>query len=209
MSANLIEGVVLNALTTAFEVPLFSQIGDIQVDTTLEELYEDAVEVTEHPVEAGAQISDHAFKKPMELVLVCGWSESSISGLTQFGADSFGGAQLGSGGPINPGVLTIGSFLGGAMNASSYVAGIYSQLLQLQEALEPISVSCGLRSYENMMLTALRVRRDERTRYTLALTAFFRQVIITSTQVANVPPAANQAVPASTAGMDGLVGGRR
>jgi len=41
---------------------------------TIEESHMDEVVITEHPVEVGAQISDHAFKRPAELTVRCGWN---------------------------------------------------------------------------------------------------------------------------------------
>jgi hypothetical protein len=171
--------IALATLSTQLDLPTLSEIGGIQVDTTIEEFYEDSVEVTEHPVQRGAQISDHAFKRPMELVLTCGWSD----------------ANDGSG----PNAGVSGSFPGGSMQASDYIAGVYSQLLQMQVVLEPISATSGLRNYNNMMITSLRVQRDEKTRYALMVHAFLREVILVDTQNSSVPPQTSQAKPASTA----------
>ena len=87
------------------------------------------------------------------------------------------------------------------MAASDYVAGIYSQLLQLQESRQPFTVTSGLRVYNSMLLQSLRVRRDQRTQYVLNVQAVMRQVILVSTQTATLAPQANQANPASTAGV--------
>jgi hypothetical protein len=182
------------------EIPTASNIGGIRIDMTIEEFYEDSVEVTEHPVQSGAQITDHSFKRPMELVLVCGWSDSSISGLAGLGNKIAG--SLGVGvffSSDNPLAGTTGSFSGGAMVASDYVANIYSQLLQIQEARQPVAIVAGLRSYEKMLITSLRVQRDQKTKYALLVHAFFKQVILVDTQDSTVPPMANQAIPASTA----------
>lgn len=52
-------------------------IGGITVDVTISEDHVDEIEVTEHPVEQGASISDHEYKKPAMLTMVAGWSNSS------------------------------------------------------------------------------------------------------------------------------------
>lgn len=52
-------------------------VGDIDIDCTIEEVHSDELTVTAHPVERGAQISDHAFANPMQLVMRMGWSNSS------------------------------------------------------------------------------------------------------------------------------------
>lgn len=46
-------------------------IGGLYPDVVVEESHEDSLEITEHPVEQGADISDHAFKKA-EVVTIRG-----------------------------------------------------------------------------------------------------------------------------------------
>jgi len=210
MSANLAEIALIGPLNELLNLQVVNQIGGVQIDTTIEEFYEDAVEITEHPVQRGAQIADHSFKRPMELILTCGWSNSSPSGFL----GSFGSAALSAFSPtlsgivgvaagisnlFNPSAGTSGSFSGGAMAASDYVAGIYSQLLQIQEARQPIAVTSGLRIYNNMLLTSLRVRRDEKTRFVVIAQAHLRQIILVDTQTTTLPSQSSQANPASTA----------
>lgn len=58
-------------------------IGPLQAQVTIEEKHEDVLEITEHPIEQGASISDHAFKRPVTCTLRVGWSNSptAASGL--------------------------------------------------------------------------------------------------------------------------------
>lgn len=51
-------------------------IGDIVANITVEERHTDELQITTHPVESGAPITDHAFKRPAELTLRLGWSNS-------------------------------------------------------------------------------------------------------------------------------------
>jgi len=53
-------------------------IGPIVADATLQEQHEDILTITEHPVEQGAAITDHAFKQPARLRVTCGFSNSSF-----------------------------------------------------------------------------------------------------------------------------------
>ncbi|WP_407059275.1 phage baseplate protein (plasmid) [Ralstonia syzygii subsp. celebesensis] len=72
-------------------------IGSFHAYITLQEQHHDELVITDHPVEQGAAISDHAYKKPAELTLTIGWSDSSLSALTslQFGNySSFAYEQL-------------------------------------------------------------------------------------------------------------------
>lgn len=53
------------------------QLGDITFDAWLEESHEDALTITDHPVEQGASISDHAFLKPRTVSLRYGVSDAA------------------------------------------------------------------------------------------------------------------------------------
>lgn len=55
----------------------YRALDGIIADVTVEEDSEDELVVTEHPVEQGASIADHAFKRPAHLRLVYGWSLSN------------------------------------------------------------------------------------------------------------------------------------
>lgn len=52
-------------------------IGAIIPDVTIEETGVDQLRVTDHPVEVGASVSDHAFKAPCERIMRVGWSDAS------------------------------------------------------------------------------------------------------------------------------------
>lgn len=58
-------------------------IGGITADVTVEEVHTDTTEITRHPVEQGAAITDHAYDQPQELTITAAWSNSS----TQSGGD--------------------------------------------------------------------------------------------------------------------------
>jgi len=54
------------------------QIGTIIPDIVVEEIGHDQLQVTEFPVESGAPISDHAYKRPPEIIMRCGFSNSTV-----------------------------------------------------------------------------------------------------------------------------------
>src|SRR6266478_6601275 len=54
----------------------FSLVAEV----TVSESGEDALIITEHPVEQGSTISDHAFKRPAHLRLHVGWSAAYVGG---------------------------------------------------------------------------------------------------------------------------------
>lgn len=62
---------------------LFMQrnIGGFIADVTISENHTDELTATEHPVEHGAPITDHAFKRPASVVITVGYSNSSLRAL--------------------------------------------------------------------------------------------------------------------------------
>lgn len=156
-----------------------SSIGAIEIAAAIEEVLTDSLEITEHPVETGAAITDHAFKKPQEVALTCGWSNSSLLEAPR------------------PTVAAV--FSNGSMTRADYVSGVYSLLLALQESRVPFDVFTTKRQYQNMLITGLSVTTDAKTSEALMVQATLRQVIIVRTQATTLPPRADQADPASTA----------
>ena len=191
MAANLLE-IGLFTANTLLSLPTQTNIGGITVDTTIEESYEDTLEATEHPVEAGTQITDHSFKRPMEVILRCGWSDSSTNALTGIASNLINSLTGNTS-------QSSASFTGGAMAASDYIAGVYSNLLELQESRQTFELTTGMRSFDTMLLMSIRVRRDHTSRYALMVEAVCRQIIVVSTQTATLPPQSNQANPQNTA----------
>lgn len=153
-------------------------IGGIIIDVTLDEVGIDRLEVTEHPVESGTTISDHSFTKPSEVILRCGWTNSS----SEAAIDA---------------ATTL--FFGGSLSVADYVSSVYSQLLALQDSRTLFSITTSKRQYDNMLVTSLQMTNDQKTSQALFLTAHCREVIIVSTQATSLPPQANQANPAGTA----------
>jgi hypothetical protein len=62
--------------------PYSRSIGGIIAQVTIEEQATDELHITDHPVEQGAPISDHAFKVPVTLTINAGWSSAWIGDLS-------------------------------------------------------------------------------------------------------------------------------
>lgn len=157
------------------------KLGDISISATIEERYSDELVITEHPVEKGAPVNDHAYQKPREVVIQCGWSNADYAALLGSAIKRF---------------VSDGS---GSMTSGSYIDGIYSQLLKLQSDRQPFDIVTSRRKYSNMLLQGLSVVTDVKTSGALMVTATCKQVIIVETQVTKLPPRENQANPAATA----------
>lgn len=63
----------------ALIAPRGRSIGFIIPDVVISELHTDATGITQHPVEIGAAITDHAFLLPSRLEMRCGWSDSGAA----------------------------------------------------------------------------------------------------------------------------------
>lgn len=153
------------------------QIGGIIPDVVVEESHSDTLTITDHPVEQGAPITDHAFKNPAEVTMRIGWSESSLA---------LGGVISG---------IVSGSLLSGGLKT---VRDIYEDLLKLQASRKPFGLSTGKRRYENMLIKSLSVTTDGASENALVATVVLRQVIIVQTKAATLK-ASSQANPAKTA----------
>ena len=178
-----IEGILTASLQLGVESILIRpvrKIGEFVAQVTLEEAHEDSLEITEHPVEMGAVMSDHAFKRPATVTIKCGWSNSPSS--------------------LNPAPGTekgINSILTG--NSVRQINQVYADLLILQESRIPFDVFTGKRAYSNMLVQSLRVETGEDTENSLIVTATLKQVVITGvSQFIFASPKTNQADPGVT-----------
>ena len=129
---------------------------------TLEEIHRDEMEIVDHPIQQGANVSDHAFKKPAELMLRIGWDGAALiaNGLIQ---------------PGEPSNLYI-----------QQLQAIYNQLLAGQQAAVLYTVVTGKRLYSQMLIKDMVTQSDEANENVLILTIHMRQIFIVNTQIISV-----------------------
>lgn len=177
-----------------------AQNTELAIQVTLEEIHHDELEITHHPVESGAPIADHAFKRPVEVIIKCAWSNSpSLSSGLVGQAIGLAAANI----PIVRAGLAINNMATAAQsimagNGSSQIKAIYASLIKLQDARIPFSISTGKRDYKDMLFKSLSVTTDKETENALMLTAVCQQVIIAKTQTVKMNTDA-QANPEKTA----------
>lgn len=176
---------VLNALPGT--VAPMRSIGDIIADVTVEESHEDEMEITQHPVEKTAAITDHAYKQPARCTIRCGFSPA---GSNNSGFDFGLGALLGTLNQTQPGGLQ----------------ETYDKFLQMQRDAELLTVQTGKRTYDNMLIRSLRVDTDVDTENALLLVVGLQEVILVETQTVTVPPDSVQANPKQTGNVTDLGG---
>ena len=142
----------MDVLTTLFQQQS-RRIGILVPSVVVTETHSDVLEITEYPVEMGAAMADHAYKKPAGLVMTVGFAG--------------GGALL--------------DFASGA--TATGVTGlspqqIYQQLLDLQSDRLPFDVVTGKRLYANMLIGSLEVTTNQQTENVLSAVITLREVLI-------------------------------
>lgn len=175
----------------------------IIAQATLDEVHHDELEITEHPIEMGAPIADHAFKRPAQVIIRCAWSNSpSDTSILQQGigiAAALGGTPVALAASIPATVGGVGSILKGA--SANQINDVYNKLLILQAQRIPFDIFTGKRHYTNMLFKSLTCTTDKAWENALFIIAVCQQVIIVSTQILALQTASagNMANPAATA----------
>lgn len=132
-------------------------VGFIVPEVIVSEKHVDTIEVASHPVQSGANISDHAWIKPGEIVMTCGFA---------------------GGGSLLDRVDT--RVLGASVGLSP--EEVYQQLLELQQMCEPFEVVTSKRTYSNMLLKQIDVTTDKQNKHSLMCTLSMVQVLISDTE---------------------------
>lgn len=135
-------------------------------DAVLDLEHEQRVEKTHHPVQTGADLSSHAYLMPARLVLYVGMSDAMDA--YSAGAD-----------PAQPPYIT--AFTGDPSKSVS----AYKQMISLQAARVPLTVTTRLRTYTNMIITSVGPREDFKTITGLRMRVEFEQIFTATT--ADVP----------------------
>jgi Dit-like phage tail protein len=160
-------------------------IGGLIAQVTIEEAHHDTSEVTDQPVEQGSNISDHAFNRPQELTIRCGWSNSGYVSLFNAAND----------------VLSVLSGGAGGTGGNNYVNGVYDKLLKMKTTFELLDINTARRQYKNMLLRDLDVVTDWRTENSLVIRATFKQIIMATTSSATFPDVSLLANPQANLGV--------
>lgn len=133
-------------------------VSTVTLDCTLIEEHSSEVELTDHPVERGADITDHKRSKPRAL---------KLTGII-------------SNTPVELGSLALGP-RGRAEDA-------WAALKEIQAGDELIDVFTTLESYSNMQIVSLHVPRDAKRGNVLEVTIDLREVIQVDSETVAVEP---------------------
>ena len=144
------------------------KLGPLVADAVLEEFHEDELTLTDHPIQYGSVITDHAFKLPSRVTLTYGWSQSpsSVRAIRET-VDS-----------VVQGVQTADTLSGivDTLYGTGRINSYYRRLRDLQLNREVFTIITGRLKYENMMLVSLSLVTDKDTENALIVRAVCREV---------------------------------
>lgn len=174
------------AETTLLYTVKRAQIDSIELDAAISENHTGNVEVTEHPVESGFNITDHARPSAETLQIEGFISNTPIP----FGGDS--DTHTSSYTDASGRVFEWQSKSQGDADR----AGIaYSALLDLKNTGALIAVVTSLREYDDMVITALSVPRDAQTGNGLRFSMSLKQVRLVDAQTVAPTPGEDKTKP--------------
>jgi len=137
-------------------------------DAVLELEHEQRLEKTRHPVQTGADLSSHAYLMPPRVVMYVGMSDAMAAYAS--------GANNANTTSATPNTVT--PFSGGSTSKS---VNAYQTMITLQAARSPLTVTTRLRTYTNMLITAISPREDFKTITGLKMRVEFEQIFTATT----------------------------
>ncbi|WP_203421490.1 phage baseplate protein [Brevibacillus borstelensis] len=157
----------LNSQPIASLVYLKTNIGGWFFDAFLRSTHTSRLTITEHPVQTGAAVTDHAFLQPKELTMEIGMSDVATG-------------------------LVPGQFTGGWSRSVQ----AFKVLQELQALRVPLQVHTRLGLYQNMLIEEISAPDDFTTLYGLRCTVTLREIIVAQVRTVKIsakPAVTNQA----------------
>lgn len=138
------------------------KLGDIEIDTNLNESHSATAQVTQYPVETGGNMADHIVIDPITLNINGAVSDIASNEFLDYGLVGLG--------------KEIVNFLpGGDSLTRSQTA--WAQLRLAQTNRELLTVQTGLMVYQNMYIVALTSTQDKDTSQMLTFQATLQEVL--------------------------------
>lgn len=163
----------------------------------VEERHSHRLQITEHPVQQGSVIADHAFMLPKKVVVRCIWSNSpppsktagSLLGAAALAAAQFGGQKIATAAGIvaaaGPTVDAVTSLLSG--NGPDQAREIFKKLKELQESRVPFDLYTGKDAYTDMLIEEIGVETSLRWENSLSVVVGCHQLIFATPSAISVP----------------------
>ncbi len=140
-------------------------VESIIVDAAMKETHTMTADITEFPVEVGANVSDNIRKKPNGLQI-----EALVS---DFPLQTAGRAQSSSG--AAPGTER-------PPNQERRSTNVLTKLEKLQKEARTVTVTTGLKTYRNMGISSVTVNRDKTIKNGLVISITMKELIILASQ---------------------------
>ena len=154
-----------SSVDTPYQVVISSDASQIAFDATVSERHQSKLTVTEHPVEKGANVSDHARKEPDVIDINGIISNHPI--LLNFDED------------LQPSVVGTSPF--------ERAQSAFNEFQRLQNTAALLTVSTETRIYENMMIVSLAAPKDAAKRFILDISLTLREFRRASVETIDAP----------------------
>ena len=163
----------LNQALSFLSIPPSRSFAGISGYVTISENTSDVLEITQHPVQQGASISDHAYKKPVILGIQMQFKSNFTQNLSSIYKSLLSLQQPGpaTGPPLLPAGVSGPQQLGASPIPT----------------INTFTVTTPKRTYYNMLLASLGCVTDKKTENVLSISATFQEVIIVPITTTNVP----------------------
>jgi len=189
-AASLLQGATpfKDSIGTTYGKPLApngANLDVINVDATLSEVHSAEVELTSHPVETGADITDHARPKPRE-IRIDGFVTNAPLDDSLAGATVRALAGLGAGTQSAPAALGITATLNTLQQGSNVVRDAFDKFQLLYQTAPLVMVFTPYRQYQNMVMVSFQANREQQNGDALKFSATFREVFFVSSQTVSV-----------------------
>lgn len=157
-------------LDIPYQVVITAPDSQIAFDATVSETHTGKLDITEHPVEVGADVSDHAKKAPDALQISGIVSDTPI-------LLNFEDRQ-----PIIPGG-----------DPDTRAKNAYDEFVRLQDTAVLLEVATEIRDYADMMIESISVTRDASKRHILDIGLGLRQFRRATVETVDAPEPAEPA----------------
>lgn len=166
------------------------QIQSIEFDAVIRDTHEASAEITDHPVERGADVSDHVRKNLDSVTLEVVVSNepirqpgSQMEGVTSGQA----GLEIREPAPFGLGLVVAKANVLVFDGEFDRVRTVHEELLRLMNEGVVVGILTSLREYENMLLRRVSPIREAATGDSLRATVEAREIIIVESEVVDVP----------------------
>ncbi|SFE43349.1 hypothetical protein SAMN04487969_102496 [Paenibacillus algorifonticola] len=147
----------LNAPNIRRLVYLKTNIGGWFMDAFIRSTHTSRLKITSHPTQVGANVTDHAYLEPRELVMEVGMTDVAKS-------------------------IIKGQFTGGYSRSVQ----AFKVLKALQASRVPIQVHTRLGTYQNMLIEVISAPDDYKTMFGLRCTVTMRELLVAQVKTVKI-----------------------